>query len=154
MHCCTSTFTAVDGDWSEWTKWSDCSAKCGFSFQTRHRFCNNPAPAGRGASCFGLATMSLLCPTKPCKVLVNGQWSSWSKWSECSAECGIGTKMRTRLCKNPLPSEGGYPCFGANYEESLCFNDKKHLNDDVVCSNVIRDANIIESGGNGLLPIK
>ena len=38
---------------------------------------------------------------KPIKVVVDGQWSDWSAWSECDEKCGLGSKRRTRQCTNP-----------------------------------------------------
>lgn len=32
---------------------------------------------------------------------VHGQWSAWSKWSECSRTCGGGVKYQERHCNNP-----------------------------------------------------
>lgn len=144
---------STNGEWSEWTEWSECSAKCGFAFQTRHRFCNNPKPSGGGAPCIGLATMSLLCSMKPCRAAIDGQWSSWNEWSACSVDCGIGTKMRTRTCTVPPSAEGGYPCSGANSEESRCSNDGNYLDADVVCSSAIRDGNVVENNEFRLLPV-
>ena len=36
-------------------------------------------------------------------ILVNGSWSSWQSWTECSKSCGGGMKERTRTCTNPPP---------------------------------------------------
>ncbi|KAJ8785833.1 hypothetical protein J1605_006793 [Eschrichtius robustus] len=32
---------------------------------------------------------------------IHGQWSAWSKWSECSRTCGGGVKYQERHCNNP-----------------------------------------------------
>jgi hypothetical protein len=36
------------------------------------------------------------CNPKPCGTERFCQWSAWSDYSSCSAECGPGTMMRTR----------------------------------------------------------
>ena len=43
----------LDGGWSDWGKWSICSAVCGGGFMTRDRLCNNPMPSLNGRSCVG-----------------------------------------------------------------------------------------------------
>ena len=44
----------------------------------------------------------------------------WSNWSECSASCGGGEEIRTRLCDNPAPSSGGQHCGGHLKEARPC----------------------------------
>ncbi|KAL3886469.1 hypothetical protein ACJMK2_026454 [Sinanodonta woodiana] len=34
--------------------------------------------------------------------------------------CNTGTHNRTRECNNPLPTRGGYDCFGDQYEQASC----------------------------------
>lgn len=59
--------------------------------------------------------------TKFCFILtVNGSWSPWSSWQACSATCGDGIQMRTRVCKSPEPTNGGYSCEGENVDVKPC----------------------------------
>ena len=55
-------------------------------------------------------------------VVVNGGWSSWLEWSECSVSCEGGTKTRDRTCDNPAPDTDGTPCAGSNTETTNCNN--------------------------------
>lgn len=41
---------------------------------------------------------------------VDGGYSDWTKFSECSVSCGGGKQERTRECTNPKPENGGHDC--------------------------------------------
>ena len=53
--------SSVDGGYSDFGEWSECSALCKGGIQTRTRTCTQPAPANGGADCVGEASES-----KPC----------------------------------------------------------------------------------------
>ncbi|KAL5248186.1 hypothetical protein ACHWQZ_G017384 [Mnemiopsis leidyi] len=115
---CNTNACPVDGGWSDYGVWSECSADCGTGTKSRTRTCTNPAPANGGADCVGEATETQNCNTQPCPV--DGGWSDNGNWSECSAECGRGTKTRTRTCTNPAPANGGADCVGEATETQNC----------------------------------
>lgn len=52
---------------------------------------------------------------------VNGVWSGWAAWSECSASCGTGKRTRIRGCNSPAPSNGGDTCSGPDTEIAECY---------------------------------
>ena len=56
----------------------------------------------------------------PCLILVDGQWGNWRVYETCSKSCGSGTKVRTRLCDNPSPLNGGVSCTGPGRDETTC----------------------------------
>ena len=43
-------------------------------------------------------------------LVINGGYTHWSEWSECSVTCGNGTRLRYRNCTNPEPMGGGTNC--------------------------------------------
>ncbi|XP_011663142.2 sushi, von Willebrand factor type A, EGF and pentraxin domain-containing protein 1 [Strongylocentrotus purpuratus] len=51
---------------------------------------------------------------------VDGAWSYWSLWTECSSTCGGGTRSRTRDCTNPAPQGGGLNCTGKAEQDGIC----------------------------------
>ena len=51
---------------------------------------------------------------------VDGKWSEYGAWSDCSAECGTGKQARTRTCTNPAPAHGGKDCVGEATETQDC----------------------------------
>jgi hypothetical protein len=52
--------------------------------------------------------------------LVDGGYTEWSQFGDCSATCGDGFKTKTRTCTNPVPSGGGKQCVGESSETSEC----------------------------------
>ena len=74
--------------------------------------------------------------TAPETAAVDGEWTSWSPLSQCSALCGDGTQFKTRCrkwkflaqiqletcrtCSDPAPSGGGKECEGEEREETAC----------------------------------
>ena len=58
--------STVDGGWSDYGDWSECSAACGGGTQTRSRTCTNLAPTDEGVECEGDAEQEQACNTDPC----------------------------------------------------------------------------------------
>ena len=52
--------------------------------------------------------------------VVNGGWSEWSGWGDCSVSCGRGVQRRSRTCSSPLPVNGGAKCDGDSVHKSHC----------------------------------
>ncbi|XP_053341492.1 hemicentin-1 [Clarias gariepinus] len=126
-HCSGSEFETrncqgkpcpVDGHWSEWTEWEECSRTCGQGNRTRVRTCSKPPAQHGGRTCEGRAVEVIMCSIRPCPVA--GNWASWLPWSPCSETCGKGMQTRIRLCNNPPPSFGGPPCSGADTQTQVC----------------------------------
>ncbi|XP_022085075.1 A disintegrin and metalloproteinase with thrombospondin motifs 6-like [Acanthaster planci] len=118
---CNAQACAVDGGWTTWGEYSQCSASCGFGQRTRHRTCTNPAPGAGGAPCSGPNFETVQCGNgQGCPV--DGGWSAWQPYGPCSVTCGTGQKMRTRTCTNPPPEHGGQTCTGSSTEYLQCSN--------------------------------
>ncbi|ETE60133.1 Hemicentin-1, partial [Ophiophagus hannah] len=110
IRSCQSKLCPVNGAWSSWLSWGPCSETCGKGTQNRIRLCNNPPPSFDGSYCDGPDVQMQVCNERNCPV--DGNWGPWQPWSTCSASCGAGEKIRSRLCSNPPVSNNGRPCPG------------------------------------------
>lgn len=118
-NCDSGVPCSIDGEWGAWLPWTKCLGKCGFGQRSRERLCDSPKPQFGGMDCKGKPKQNERCNTlRPCAI--NGGWSFWSPWTDCSAECGIGKKSRVRECTNPVPLFGGMFCQGLNKEIIEC----------------------------------
>ncbi|XP_035663694.1 coadhesin-like [Branchiostoma floridae] len=116
---CAGKFFFFNGNWSAWSLWSACNASCGVGYQTRNRTCDNPEPLNGGANCTGTAQDVQECDFLP-PCAVDGGWSPWTPWSNCSETCGNGVRNRTRSCDNPPPQHGGANCTGDANQSETC----------------------------------
>ncbi|XP_044005743.1 A disintegrin and metalloproteinase with thrombospondin motifs 20-like [Aphidius gifuensis] len=55
---------------------------------------------------------------------VNGGWSDYGDFGECSRTCGGGIKIRYRYCNNPTPMYGGQYCLGKKKDYEICASNK------------------------------
>ena len=68
-------------------------------------------------------------------AIVDGEWGCWGDWSGCTATCGGGESMRSRLCDDPLPQHGGANCPGnATFVERLPNNDIMQQKETKTCN--------------------
>ena len=70
--------------------------------------------------CRELEKYLMNCGHKCEPVPVDGGWSEFGDWSECSAECDGGEQTRTKECNNPAPAHGGADCEGEDFETQAC----------------------------------
>ncbi|KAL9968596.1 hypothetical protein ACROYT_G020705 [Oculina patagonica] len=68
---------SVDGGFSPWSSWSECSVTCGDGYQTRTRTCTNPPPQGNGNDCEGDREESRQCNDGPCPARDLGLFEYW-----------------------------------------------------------------------------
>ncbi|KAG8436526.1 hypothetical protein GDO86_007581 [Hymenochirus boettgeri] len=115
---CKNKPCPVDGNWSDWSSWEECSRTCGSGKRTRVRTCSDPATQEGGKTCAGKTVDFAVCNEKPCPV--DGIWGAWQYWGECSKTCGKGTQTRIRHCNNPAPSADGLPCNGQDTQMQIC----------------------------------
>ncbi|XP_071947832.1 hemicentin-1-like [Antedon mediterranea] len=114
--CNTNVDCPIDGGFGSWSPWEPCSKTCGRGIRTRERKCNNPSPQYGGRECEGRTTEQVLCIMGECDV--DGRWTEWGAWGDCSVSCGEGISQRQRMCTPPM--NGGKPCEGRAFEINTC----------------------------------
>ncbi|CAC5383758.1 HMCN [Mytilus coruscus] len=117
---CLLTNDTIDGGYTLWSEWDDCSQICKGK-TTRTRKCHNPTPCNGGIDCIrnlGVDTLKKQC--RP----VAGQWGEWGAWGNCtkpnSGIYGTGIYLRSRKCDSPVNICGGDYCKGENQTEGNC----------------------------------
>lgn len=74
----------MNGNWGEWSDYSECSHSCGGGVKTRNRYCNKPASAHGGLDC----------------LLSDGSGNTGKEEGE-RAECNAQSCPGMRLIINP-----------------------------------------------------
>ncbi|XP_071168590.1 uncharacterized protein [Mytilus edulis] len=116
--CTSTTYCPINGGFSSWSSWGQCSVTCATGTQTRSRTCTNPATQYNGLTCSGSYSDSKTCTLSPCPI--DGDWTNWSSWATCTVSCGGGSKGRSRTCTDPTPAHGGSDCSGDGSETETC----------------------------------
>ncbi|XP_041044697.1 adhesion G protein-coupled receptor B3 [Carcharodon carcharias] len=111
---CNIALCPVDGQWKEWSPWTDCSVTCSNGTQQRTRQCT--AAAHGGSECRGHWAESRECFNSDCTE--NGKWNPWGHWSGCSKSCDGGWQRRIRVCQGLAVT--GKPCEGLGEEIQKC----------------------------------
>nr|XP_020496660.1 properdin [Labrus bergylta] len=113
----------VHGNWGAWSPPGPCSVSCGEGLRLSMRRCDSPPPKYGGRFCDGSSTRSSSCQS-PCPV--DGLWTGWSTWGECSSSCisqgPVPIRTRQRTCSNPAPSSSppGRSCQGEDSQTANC----------------------------------
>jgi hemicentin len=135
MHC-FRRFRFIDGSWTRYGPYSDCSRECGGGITVAVRQCSMPPPTNGGKECPGPNMDVKQCNQQPCPcgtngtfdhplivdvyLSIDGQWGNWNTWGACNQSCGIGYRKRTRVCNSPPPNRVGQECAGEGTESISC----------------------------------
>lgn len=126
---CPSDTNKVDCLFEDWQPWSPqtCNSPCNGYKERSRRFTE---PANGGAPCRGPVSEQSRCNPAPgekppphCEsgAPVDCKQRDWQDWSECSATCGVGARMRRRVVVQP-PAFGGRDCKNPSEEIRECSN--------------------------------
>ena len=113
-------FFLVDGHWSAWTEYGECTVSCGEGYKYRSRKCDGKKYGGK--DCKGDYKEATHCKSH-IYCPVDGHWSDWGQWSTCSKSCGKGSQTRSRTCYEP--KYGGKRCVGSPKDTQVCVLKKK-----------------------------
>ncbi|KAL4224566.1 Adamtsl1p [Mactra antiquata] len=102
----------------QWSPWSSCVSSCGAGLHRRFRTCEKRHQDD--IDCEGELLEDKRCYNDPCTAPVDGSWSMWFTWSDCTKTCGNGTKTRMRTCTDPFPENAGKRCFGESKQKRGC----------------------------------
>ncbi|CAK0804700.1 unnamed protein product [Prorocentrum cordatum] len=117
--CMAAECLAVDCQWAQWDDWAACTRTCGGGNHRRTRTVLTTQENG-GAPCAAEDKAEVApCATQSCEVCIDGAWSSWEDWSECSASCGGGLRARHREVAQ-RPNSCGKPAVGLEDEYDVC----------------------------------
>ncbi|XP_052790255.1 SCO-spondin-like isoform X2 [Mya arenaria] len=108
---CFLTHCAVDGQWSEWNKWSACDVTCEGGHKHRTRSCTQPPPSYDGQNCTDEDNQTSTCTLSACPT-----WSDWFK-SGCDVTCGTGTESFLRVCSSGHDED----CYGDAFSSHECY---------------------------------
>jgi len=64
---------------------------------------------------------------------LDGGWSNWSEWDNCTAECDGGNQTRVRSCTNPIPQFNGTDCGDDDHETQVCNEEPCPIGNVIVC---------------------
>ncbi|XP_066030097.1 fibroblast growth factor receptor 4-like [Pocillopora verrucosa] len=105
-----TTLLVVDGGWSEWNSWSNCTKAVG-GIQTRKRECTNPEPAYGGKHCDGTSALLRGCSNM--------------------SSCREGFPLRFETKRNP--SVGTMEIFSNSSWQTLCTSQWDDADKNSVC---------------------
>eukprot|EP00927_Polykrikos_kofoidii_P048408 TRINITY_DN4268_c5_g1_i1.p1 TRINITY_DN4268_c5_g1~~TRINITY_DN4268_c5_g1_i1.p1 ORF type:complete len:1573 (-),score=284.21 TRINITY_DN4268_c5_g1_i1:333-5015(-) len=118
----------TDCKWGVWADWEACTATCGGGRQTRVRsIVSEQTPLGKPCAPENASEMRK-CAVESCEKLpecINGTWSEWGDWSECTKTCIGGFRVHTRKVAK-VASACGTPALGFAGGTESC-------NDNIVC---------------------
>lgn len=113
---CAAEDCPVDCAWEPWTAWENCTKSCNAGTTTRLRR-KTQVEAYGGSICLGTPTETKACNTQGCPQ--DCLWSTWSRWTACSKDCGGGKTKRFRDVIQTMKNHG-QNCLGDDQEEVDC----------------------------------
>merc|ERR1719198_2265342 len=105
VRSCNNHPCPVDCRLDAWGGWSKCSAKCGGGVTQRVRDVKM-AMKYNGKPC-GKTSQTKVCNGAACEK--DCELRDWTKWSDCSKDCDLGTQKRVKFIGSAAEGEGKCP---------------------------------------------
>jgi len=118
--CGSAPCECKDCVWGEWSYWGACTCE---GLQERHRSVASHRDSC-GMPCIGAKVETQMCDPDCRHHPVDCKMAEWTAWSDCSAECGGGQKIRTRAIKTPEKNEGK-PCDNEEMKQTAACNTQQ-----------------------------
>ena len=97
-----------------WSQWTECTQTCGAGSQRRARDCLVQR-SGVGNACLAPLDESRTCNPQSCP-----SYTEWSEWTDCTAECGGGSKSKIRECVETTLRKKDLFCIGPGNASDTC----------------------------------
>jgi hypothetical protein len=110
---CEMAPCGIDCTVGDWGSWKPCTKSCGGGTSTRMRSTTQEA-ADEGTQCPSLAEI-VPCNVETCPV--DCKMNTWGTWSSCTAQCGGGTKSRSRTALQ-YPDSDGQRCPSSTHTQN------------------------------------
>jgi len=118
--------------WADWSDYSACTCSCGGGQKTRYRGIKQAPKHGGGLCPTESKSEIASCNTDSCNACVDGKWSDWGDWDDCSATCDGGISLRTRTVEQTA-NNCGVPVSGSTTEAMPCNSQLCHPDEHLPC---------------------
>jgi len=127
---CAMPHESKEFKFSPWSDWHECDKTCDGGQTSRMRRMIQAGTENEGTCASTVLQETKPCRTQPCFVKTPGdcETSAWSSWSDCSTDCGKGSRSRSRNVTKSA-KDGGKGCEGSMAEVVPCVADKCDSND-------------------------
>uniref|UniRef100_T1D158 ADAMTS5 n=1 Tax=Dendrocoelum lacteum TaxID=27895 RepID=T1D158_9PLAT len=120
----------IDGGWSEYHEWSNCSRLCNGGVQFSKRFCNNPSPQLGGRYCIGTRVRMKSCNIHDCDHEVDIRKEICKRFNakpyvprvDDDSVCRLICIKDNKVLLHNLSLVDGTPCY--SHKTDICVNSK------------------------------